>query len=307
MESEPELAPLRPRRTKPRRWRRWILICLLAYGLMLGLIAAGCGDRLVLYPTTKAIDTSGLAARRQVAIPGGGHVEIWVSRSAGAARPSAEPQAYVLALIGNAARAEPTAPFFAKDWGQRPVEVWAVNYPGYGGSDGSARLSSIGPAALAAYDELRRHAGDKPIFVQARSIGTAAALHVAASRPVAGCILHNPPPLRQLILGRYGWFNLWLISGPLALSVPSDLDSLVNARRVQAPAIFLLAGADGVVPVEYQNRVANPYAGEKRLVNLPSASHVDRAAGPALVEHESALDWIWARTFRWPPAASEAP
>ena len=50
--------------------------------------------------------------------------------------------------------------------------------------------------------------------------------HVAANRPVAAIVLQNPPPLRQLILGHYGWWNLWLIATPVALGVPSELDSL---------------------------------------------------------------------------------
>jgi hypothetical protein len=276
-----------------RRRRRRLLIALAGYGVFLALVAAGYADRLILFPTTNHIDTSALLGRRTARLPSGSSVEIWIARSPGAAR--AEPRAYVLAFIGNAARAELTAPFFAKDWGDRPVEVWAVNYPGYGTSPGAARLASIAPASLAAYDELRRHAGDKPVFLEARSIGTAAALYVAAHRPVAGCILHNPPPLRQLILGRYGWWNLWLVGGPIALSVPRELDSIANAASVDAPAVFVLGGADQVVPESYQRRVADAYRGEHRMVLSAGSSHTDRISGRALDEYKMALDWIFKR------------
>lgn len=271
--------------------------------MVLLLVAVGYTDRLILFPSTDPIGTTGLD-RREVPLSGGGAVEVWVARSPGASRPvdpgrqAGEPVAYVLAFIGNAARAELTAAFHARDWGGRPVEVWAVNYPGYGGSPGPARLKSIGPAALAAYDALRRHAGDKPIIVEGRSLGTTAALHVAAHRPVAGCVLHNPPPLRQLIWGRHGWWNLWLVAGPVGLSVPADLDSLANARRATAPAVFLLAGADEVVPPAYQAMVAGAYAGEKRVVRDPRATHNDRVGGPAAAEAEAALDWLWERAGR---------
>ena len=104
-------------------------------------------------------------------------------------------------------------------WNDRAVEIWGMNYPGFGGSAGPARLSKMGPSAVAAFDELERHAGDRPIVVYGASIGAAAALHVAASRPadIAGLILHNPPPLREMILRRFGWWNLWLLAGPVAL------------------------------------------------------------------------------------------
>jgi hypothetical protein len=256
----------------------------------LALVAVGCTDRLILFPTTHHIEAAGLVGRHEARLPSGSAVEIWVARSRGATRE--EPRAYVLSFIGNAARAELTAPFFAQDWGDRPVEVWAVNYPGYGGSPGAARLASIAPAALAAYDDLRAHAGDKPIILEARSIGTAGALYVAANRPVAGCILHNPPPLGQLILSRYGWWNLALIAGPIALSVPSALDSVANAKRVSAPAAFVLGGADEVVPLSDQQRVAGAYLGPKRLIISPDAHHTDRISGAAQTEYEAALDWI---------------
>ena len=272
-----------------RRWRRRVIVCVAAYCLLLALVFAGCTDRLILYPTTAPLDVSGLT-RREARLPGGGVVEIWVARSPGGLR--TEPRAYVLTFIGNSARAELTAPFFAKDWGQRPVEIWAVNYPGYGGSPGTARLASIAPAALAAYDELRRHAPEAPIFLEARSIGTAAALYVAAHRPVAGCILHNPPPMRQLLLRRYGWWNLWLVAGPMAWPVPSELDSTANAANVRAPAIFVLAGADQLVPPRYQQLVVDAYAGPKRIISSPDAGHTDRISGNALSQYESALDWI---------------
>ena len=282
----PDEKPVRPR----RRWRRRVLVALAVYGTFLLLVAAGYTDRLILFPSTRPIDTSGLLGGREARLASGSTVEIWVARSRGAEH--REPRAYVLSFVGNAAGAELTAPFFAKDWGDRPVEVWAVNYPGYGGSPGAARLRAIAPSALAAYDELRRRAGDKPIILEARSIGTAAALYVAAHRPVAGCILHNPPPLRQLILRRYGWWNLWLIGGPLALSVPSDLDSVANAARVSATAVFILGGADKVVPVEYQRRVSDAYAGPKPVIPSPGSSHTDRISGDALAEYERAMDWV---------------
>ncbi|MGC2353222.1 MAG: uracil-DNA glycosylase, partial [Candidatus Udaeobacter sp.] len=49
----------------------------------------------------------------------------------------------------------------AEMWKDRAVEIRGVNYPGFGGSTGPARLARIGPAAIVAFDELRRHAVNK--------------------------------------------------------------------------------------------------------------------------------------------------
>jgi hypothetical protein len=235
------------------------------------MLLTGCADKLILFPSREPIrDTA--ARRLQVAGPVGG-LDIWTMPSLGAA--NHEPTAFVLAFIGNASRAEWDAEQVAEQWGDRPVEVWAVNYPGYGQSEGSAKLASIAPAALSAYDAIKAHAGNRPVFVAGRSIGTTAALYVAAHRPVAGVILHSPPPLRSLIIGQFGWWNLWLAAIPVSLGVPADLDSIANARRVNAPAIFIITGADRLVPPSYQQQIVDAYAGPKQKLLMPGVDHND--------------------------------
>ena len=167
-----------------------------------------------------------------------GQLELWIAQSQ-AARFKGNADVYILRFYGNADRAERWPIEEAKMWDDRAVEIWGVNYPGFGGSTGPARLSKIGPAALAAFDELRRHATDRPIVPFGTSIGATAALHVAAHRPVAGLILQNPPPLREMILRRFGWWNLWLLAGPIALQIPKDLDSIANAKAARSAGNFL--------------------------------------------------------------------
>ena len=125
------------------------------------------------------------------------------------------------------------------------------------------------------------------------SIGATAALHVAAHRPVAGLILQNPPPLREMILRRFGWWNLWLLAGPVALQIPKDLDSIANVRkRLVRAAIFLLAEKDEVVPPGYHKLVVDAYAGEKRVISLPSAHHNDPIEGTALADLNNGLELV---------------
>jgi pimeloyl-ACP methyl ester carboxylesterase len=168
-----------------------------------------------------------------------------------------------------------------------------MNYPGYGGSEGGAKLKLIPPAALAAYDALAEVARGRPIFVEGNSLGTAPALYVAAHRPVAGLILQNPPPLQSLILRRHGWYNLWLVAGPVAMHVPAELNSLKTAPQVTAPAIFVVAHHDNVVPLAYQRRVVNAYGGAKRVIDLRNASHWDGVTGDAEKQLLDGIEWLW--------------
>ncbi len=276
---------------KSRARRLTVVATLAAYALLMSF--GGCADFFILHPTTDPLRIGG-TTREALSVPGAADVEVWKARSYGAA--AKEPEAFILEFVGNASRAEFMAADVAAEWGARPVEVWAVNYPGYGGSPGRARLKSIPPAALAAYDALAARAAGKPIFVVGQSLGTTAALHVAANRPVAGAVLGSPPPLRDMILRRFGWWNLWLLAGPIALQVPPALDSLRNARNSSVPAVFVATGRDTVVPLKYQTKVSDAYGGEKRYIRLPEAQHNDAIEGEVRAQYQDALDWLWEKS-----------
>ena len=269
------------------------LVIALAILLFALVMFANLPDQLILFPTTKPLNPHG-AARKMLPFDHG-ELEVWTAQSK-RARLNGGPETYVLRFYGNADRADAWVATEAEMWNERAIEIWGMNYPGFGGSTGPARLSRIGPAALAAFDELKRHASDTPIVPYGASIGATAALHVAAQRAVGGLILHNPPPLREMILRRFGWWNLWLLAGPVALQIPKDLDSIANAKTVHAPAIFLLAEKDEIVPPRYHELVLNAYAGEKRVIRLPGAYHNDPIEGATLADLNDALDWMQAKT-----------
>ena len=277
---------------KKNPWIRFRVVIVLAVLYFTMIALASLPDRLVLFPTTHRID-AGAAIRKPIPFEGG-ELEIWTAASK-LAQQSGQPQVYVLRFYGNADRADRWVAAEAEMWNDRAIEVWGMNYPGFGGSTGPARLTRLGPAALAAFDALKRTAGDRPIIVFGASLGTTTALHIAAHRPVSGLILHNPPPLRQIILRQFGWWNLWLLAGPVAFQIPTDLDSLANAKTIRAPAIFLLAENDEVIAPRFQRLVVEAYAGEKRVIALRGAQHNDPMEDAALIEFHNGLDWLLPR------------
>jgi len=276
------------RRRRSVRWTRaTILGCLIAYAL---LIPTGwAANWLVLGENHETIDSDG--ARQQILHVDGRAVDCWIARSPGAY--SREPQAYALLFTGKGDRVDRWITAVAIAWGDRPVEVWGMNYPGSGASDGPVKLKWVAPSALAVFDAVQRTAGRRPIFLEGASFGTAAVLSVAARRPVAGIILHNPPPLRQLIIGNYGWWNLWLIAGPVAMQIPDDLDSVVNAGKSSAPCVFVLSEADEVIPPRYHELVVGAYKGPQRFIRMPGVSHNAPLPHTAAVEFSHDRDWLW--------------
>jgi hypothetical protein len=258
-------------------------------------------DHLILFPTRAPID-AGAAVRRTIPFENG-DLEIWTAQSR-RAQQQVRADVFILRFYGNADRADRWAAMEAEMWKDRAVEIWGMNYPGFGGSTGPARLARIGPAAVTAFDALRREAADGLIVAYGASIGATAALHVAASRPteVAGVILHNPVPLREVILRQFGWWNLWLLAGPVASQIPRDLDGIANARASRAPAIFLLAERDEIVAPRFHRLVVQAYAGEKRIIELRGAYHNDPIEGTALADLHDALGWVLTK-----PGSSRAP
>jgi pimeloyl-ACP methyl ester carboxylesterase len=238
-----------------------------AFVILATLHAGGCADLLILPPHPAPYHAEGTTQR--IIHRDARTLDLYTARSPGAE--TREPAAFVLRFTGGDASG--SAAFTAGRWGQRPVEVWVVNYPGYGDSSGPRALSAMTPAVLAAYDELRTTAINRPIFVEGFSLGTVPALALAARRPVAGLILQNPPPLRQLILGRHGWWNLWLLALPVSWQISQDLDSIANARATTAPAIYLLAQRDNTIPLPYQQQIAAAHAGPKRIILQRGADH----------------------------------
>lgn len=252
-------------------------------------------DHFILFPSTNWIDPHG-AVRKTVAFQNG-ELELWTARSSPANK-TGQPEIYVLRFYGNADRAERWVSLEANSWNERSVEIWGMNYPGFGGSTGPAKLSRVAPAAMAAFEAVHSEVKDRPIVLFAASLGTTAALHVAANRAVAGLVLHNPPALRQIVLQHFGWWNLWLLAGPVAAQIPKDLDSLKNARAINKPAIFLLAEKDEVIPPRYQHMVVEAYAGEKRVIELKGAYHNTPIEGAVVADLYKALDWLLPRNPR---------
>jgi len=268
-------------------------VVLLAAAIYLFVILSGhLPDRLILFPSTAPINP-GAALRQSIPFQNG-ELEVWTAASY-RARQSNKVDAYILRFYGNADRAELWASLEAETWNDRAVQIWAVNYPGFGGSSGPASLRRIPGAALTAFDALQNKAGPRPIIVFGTSLGATAALHVAANRNANGIILHNPPPLRQIILRHFGWWNLWLLAGPVALELPRELDSLENAKRVHAPGVFLVAENDEIVPPKFQRLVFEAFAGDKRLINLPGAYHNSPIEGAIMTEVYKGYDWLLPR------------
>ncbi len=110
-------------------------------------------------------------------------------------------------------------------------------------------------------------------------------------------MLHDPVPLKQLLVAHYGWWNLWMIAAPVSWRVPGELDSLANARLAKSPCVFLLAEKDELVTPKFHHLIADAYAGPKRSVLLVGKGHNDSVGPESAEEIETNLAWLWEKSF----------
>ena len=252
-------------------------------------------DRLILQPTRNPVSTMG--KQRRVIHYDNGHIEAWTQRVGTKSRGNED--VFVLKFAGTDERAERTNYQPLSSWPDLCGEVWSVNPPGYGGSSGRASLRTFAAAGRAAYDEITRVAAGRPLILMGTSLGTITALYLAARFPIDGMVLRNPPPLRQLIVGRHGWWNLWVGAMLVSTQVPDYLCSIRNASRCHGiPAVFIGSARDRLVPPQYQARIVKAYAGPKRIMRLRKGNHSSPMNTMEQIRFRRELQWLRERALK---------
>jgi hypothetical protein len=287
----------------------------LTFSLVLAVIAAGCTNRLFLYPTHDPVEVGPDAVYELVAEtrPIAGRRMQLFRGYVGPDDHEHDPAVTVLAFGGNGGRAEYTLTdlrrFFAaarcdlpcdSHGGPCGVEILAAQYPGFGADEERATLRGLAAGTLEAWAWTRARSPERPIVVYGLSMGSTAALHIArtqadADEPgPAALILDRPPHIPGLVLGRFGWWNLWVLAGPVAASLPRAVHSRANGRRLEGtPALFMLASDDHLATPRNAGKVVSAYAGPKLTAHFPGHhnSRLD-AAHPTVA---AGLGWLWGR------------
>jgi len=142
--------------------------------------------------------------------------------------------------------------------GVPPVDLYLLEYPGYGPREGSPSEGSIVAAATEAIDLLVADGGS-PVLLAGESLGSAAASLAAAERPaVAGLILVTPLAGVAAVARRhYPWAPSFLVR--------DRFETAAALARFHGPVAFLIAGADEVVFADLGLALHAGYAGPKRL------------------------------------------
>lgn len=157
-----------------------------------------------------------------------------------------------------------------RDFRPSNAGLLVVDYPGYGASEGRATEAGMYEAADLAYNALTRRPDIDPrrIYVYGRSLGSAAATHVAANHEVAGIILESPfTSARGMAARHYRLFPSFLVR--------IGLDNIGRIPGIHCPTLVFHGTADMLVPMSMGRDVAAAAGGPVEFVMIEGAGHND--------------------------------
>ena len=151
------------------------------------------------------------------------------------------------------------------------LNILAVDYRGYGKSEGKPDEAGVYSDADAAYDYLinQRHFRAEDIFIYGHSLGGAVAINLASRRPCAGLIVQSSFTNARAMARRM--FPIPLIE----FVVKSRFDSVEKIRRVHAPILIVHGTRDEVVPFAMGQQLFRAAPEPKRFYPIEGARHND--------------------------------
>jgi hypothetical protein len=149
------------------------------------------------------------------------------------------------------------------------VNILAVDYRGYGKSEGKPDEAGVYHDADAAYDYLltQRHFRAADIIIYGHSLGGAVAINLASRRRCGGLIVQSSFTSARAMARRM--FAIPLIE----YAAKSRFDSLRKIREVHAPILVVHGTRDEVVPFEMGQQLFAAAPEPKRFYPIPGAGH----------------------------------
>ncbi|HKM90422.1 MAG TPA: alpha/beta fold hydrolase [Candidatus Acidoferrales bacterium] len=191
-----------------------------------------------------------------------------------------------LCFHGNAANIAWRADFYRFLRGL-PASVFALEYRGYGRSEGAASEQGIYRDADAAYSYLVRERGIPPrrIIALGQSLGTAVAAELAARRELGGVVLEAPFPSARALARRIYWF----VPG-LGWLIRSRFETSQNLERAShnfpAPLLVIHCTRDPVIPFAFGKEVYDRAPEPKSFLAVSGECHEEATlVDPEGVKH----------------------
>ncbi len=189
-----------------------------------------------------------------------------------------------LAFHGNAGSIADRADVYRFLW-DSPANVLAVEYRGYGRSEGRPSEAGLYRDAEAAFQFLVGTRGIAPrsVVIFGQSLGTAVAAHLAAGREVGAVVLEAPFPSASRVARR----SFWFLPG-LNLLVRGQFDTVKQVRQISAPILIVHCTQDPVLPFEFGEEVYSAARSRKSFLRIDGYGH-EEASIIAPAQYRAAL------------------
>ena len=185
---------------------------------------------------------------------------------------------------------------FASRLNARGHTVLLLDFRGHGGSDdayttlGGREREDVRAAAQSLRDRGLAPAG---LVFMGFSMGAVAVLRAAVDQPdVKAVVVEAPYDTYRNNIAHHAWllYKLprWVPIIPIAIAIagwragfdPDDVDAVAAARRLRAPLLAIVDGADDRMPEPVVRRILDAHPGHKQLWVAPGAQHVGASLRP---------------------------
>jgi pimeloyl-ACP methyl ester carboxylesterase len=265
---------------KPNCWKPSlrVLLTLAIIYILFALVAMGLQRRLIYFPRIIPSGLAEAAAAELGFVPWrnpSGQIIGWKLPASSASAGS------VLVVHGNAGCAMDRGYIAKPIHDAVNVDVYVLEYPGYGARDGSPGKQSFFAAGTEAFELLP---DSLPKYVVSESIGAGVACHLAGTHPkeVAGLMLFAPyHDLASVAQRRMPFLPAYLL-------LLDRFNPAEDLKHYHGPAKFVVAGADEIIPSGSGRQLFADYSGPKTLQIIPGAHHNEVA--------EQSPEW-WKEVF----------
>jgi pimeloyl-ACP methyl ester carboxylesterase len=258
-----------------------VLLLLVIVYLLVVLAALIFQRRLIYFPTKIPADLAVQAAAKHGFVPWknpAGQIIGWKLPA------TSSPVASVLITHGNAGCAIDRDYLAKPIHDAAPVDVFVLEYPGYGAREGSPSEQSLLAAADEAFALLTNQTR---IYIVTESLGAGVAAHLAKTHgeKVSGLMMFMPYNKLASVAQEKMPFL------PARLLLWDRFDPEDWLKSYHGPVKIVLAGADEIIPTKFGRRLFDSCAEPKSLQIVPNAHHNDVAGQSAEWWKEVFLFW----------------
>ena len=159
-----------------------------------------------------------------------------------------------------------------------PIDVFIIDYRGYGQSQGSPSEEGLYVDARATWDYLTTQLGirSEQIVLFGKSLGGAIAIDLATKVKPAGLIVQSSfTSMADMAAAAYQFVQRFLVR--------TKMDSIKKIVSVGCPKLFIHSPVDDAIPYEQGRRLFDAAPAPKQFYEVAGASHneTDRVGGAA--------------------------